>query len=238
MKKLVVVYLLFIIFAMLIRSVHGSVTIQAIVDQNIHVAFDFKNINFTIYEEIKRRDLFNQSTIPQIIVNNLKQQNLTHVAYYNPEIVFNEPNKSIHAAFYLSGSDILNFTFNKTTMAKVYHVRTDWRKFHVNLTDEFSLNFTEYFGTPITQWQRVNYTDLENRTHPAYYYNYTGPIPFDPVCYFILPITATNDRPVKDMIIFEIPPSLEDVLLNSPFLIIGALIIVNIAAFLYRKVGK
>lgn len=239
MKKLGVAYLLLTLFATLIASAHAFVTIQATIDQNIRVVFDFENINSTIYEEIKQHEpLFNRSTIPQTIVNNLKERNLTRVTYHDPELVFNDADKSIHATFYLSGSDVLEFTFNKTTMAKLYHVRTDWRRFHVNLTDLLSLNFTEYFGTPMAQWQKINYTDFENRVHPAYYHNYTGPSPFDPICYFVLPSTATNVRTLEDTIIFEIPASLEDSLLNSPFLILGALIIVNIAVFLYWKARK
>jgi len=238
MKKLVVAYLLLVLLVTLISPVQASITIKATIDQSIHVVFDFENINSTIYEEIKREPLLDRSTIPKTIVDNLKQRNLTHVACYDPTLTFNDSDKSIHATFYLFGLDVLNFTFSKETMAKVYYVRTDWRKFHLNVTTRFSLNFTEYFGTPVAQWQKIDYTDSENKTHPAYYYNYTGPSPFDSQCYFILPTTATNVRAVRDTIIFEVPPPLEDLLLNSPFLIIGALIVVNIAVFLYRRVRK
>jgi hypothetical protein len=236
MKKSIVACLLFILFTTIIPPAHASVTIQATIDQGIQVALDFKNIDSTVYEEVRRESLFNRSTIPQAIVNNLKQRNLTRVAYHDSELVFNDLKKSVHATFYLSGLDILNFTF--AAMTRVYYVRTEWRKFHLNLTDLFSLNFTEYFGTPIAQWQRINYTDPENKVHPAYFYNYTGPSPFDPLCYFILPTTATNVRAIEDTIIFEAPAPLEDTLLNSPFLILGALIVVNIAALVYRRLRK
>jgi len=238
MKKLVVVYLLLALLATLILPVRASVTIQASIDQNVHVVFDFINVNSTVYEEIKHGPSLDRSTIPKTIVDNLKKLNLTHVAYYDPMLTFNDADKSIHATFYLSGLDILNFTFSKAMMAKVYYVRTDWRKFYLNVTSRFSLNFTKYFDTPLAQWQKINYTDFENKTHPAYYYNYAGPSPFEPRCYFILPTTATNVRAVKDTIVFEVPPSLEDLLLNSPFWIVGALIVANIALFLYRRVRK
>jgi len=235
-KKSIVACFLLILFITIIPPDHASLTMQATIDQSIHVALDFENINSTVYEEVRREPLLNRSTIPQAIVDNLKQRNLTRVAYHDSELVFNDLNKSVHATFYLSGSDILNFTL--TAMTRTYRVRTDWRKFYVNLTNRFSLNFTEYFGTPIAQWKRINYTDLENRIRPAYFYNYTGPSPFDPLCYFILPTNAMNARVVEDTIIFEAPASLEDTLLNSPFLILGALILVNIAAFVYRRVKK
>jgi len=235
-KKLIVACLLFTLFITIIPPDHASLTIQATIDQSIHVAFDLENINSTLYEEVRREPLLNRSTIPQTIVDNLKQRNLTRVAYHDSELVFNDLNKSVHATFYLSGSDILNFTL--TAMTRTYRVRTDWRKFHVNITDRLSLNFTEYFGTPIADWQRINYTDPENRIHPAYFYNYTGPSPSDPLCYFILPTTATNVRTIEDTITFEAPAPLEDTLLNSPFLILGVLIVVNIAALAYRRVRK
>ena len=239
MQRLIVASLVFVLFAALITSVHASVTIQAVIDQNIHVVFNFENINSTIYADIKQhKPSLDHSTIPQIIVKNLKQRNLTHVEYYDSQLVFDDLDRSIHATFYLSGSDVFNFTVNKAMMVRTYHVRTDWRRFCVNLTDRFSLNFTEYFGTPVATWQKINYTDPEKRVYPAYFYNFTGPIPFDPLCYFILPTTATNVRAIEDTITFEIPVSLEDALLNSPFLILGALIVVNIAAFVYRRVRK
>jgi len=238
-KRLIVVSLVFVLFSVLIVSVHASVTIQAVINQNMHVAFIFENINSTIYANIKqRKPSLDGSTIPQIIVNTLRQRNLTNIEYYNSQLFFDDLDRSIHATFYMSGSDVLNFTVNKAMMVKVYHVRTDWIRFHVNLTDRFSLNFTEYFGTPMAKWERINYTDSKSRVHQAYFYNSTGLNLFDPLCYFILPTTATNVRVVEDMIIFEASLSLEEVLLNSPFLILGALIAVVIAALVYQRVRK
>jgi len=72
-KKLIVAYLLFILFITIIPPAHASVTIQATIDESIHVALDFENINSTLYEEVRREPLLNRSTIPQAIVNNLKQ---------------------------------------------------------------------------------------------------------------------------------------------------------------------
>ena len=239
MKRLVATCLLTLTFALLVTHGHASVEIQAWIDESLYVTFSFEKINSTIYEEIKQQQLlFNETSIPQIIMNGLKQRKLTHVEFYTTELNFDDSSKSIRGAFYLSGSDVLSFTFNRTTMAKIYTVRTDWRNFHVNLTRALSLNFTEYFGKPLEQWQRINYTDFENRMHPAYHYNYTEPAPFEPRCYFILPTTATNPRAVADTVIFELPPSTEDNLLNSPFIILGTLIVVNIALVLYRKMRK
>lgn len=240
MKKLPLAHLLFsLLLVTLITPACASVKIQAVIDQNVHVTFDFENINSTLYNEIVQQEVFNVSTIPRTIVKNLEQRNLTDVSWgYDPELeIFNDATKSIHVDFYLSGSDIMSLTSNKTTMNRIYNVRTDWRKFHVNLTDEFLLDFTEYFDKPVDEWQRINYT-LKAKTHPAYYHNFTDSNTFDPLCYFILPATAINPHAVEDTIIFELPPSFEDSLLNSPFLILGALIVVIIIFSLYRKVRK
>ena len=239
MKKLVCAHLLFLLLIVtFITSVHASVTVQAVIDQDVHVVFNLENINSTIYWTIKNGNLITESTIPNIILDNLEQQNLTHVDVYTQPIVFNDPPaSSIYVAFSLTGSDILNITADTKAMTKTYHVRTDWRKFQVNLTSGFSLNFNEYFGEPVEKWQRINYT-LNAKTHPAYYYDFTNSDTFDAACYFILPAAATNVQVVRDLITFELPLSFGDSLLNSPFLILGALIVVIVAFSLYRKVRK
>ena len=238
MKKVVCVHLLFLLLIVtLITSVHASVTVQAIIDQDSHVAFNLENINSTIYWTIKNEQLITESTIPNIILDNLEQQNLKQVDVYVQPIIFNDSTLSVYIAFSLTGSDILNMTVNTKSMTKTYHVRTDWRKFQVNLTNEISLDFAEYFGKPVEEWPRINYT-LNEKRHPAYYYNFTGSDTFDPLCYFILPAAAANVQAVEDIIIFDLPMPFEDSLLNSPFLILGALIVMIIAFSLYRKVRK
>jgi len=230
MKKLTVTYLLLILLVALVMPVHASVTMEATIDQSIHVALNFENVNSPIYDEIKQT--FNITTIPLIIEKNLEQQGLTLVRWgYSQKIDFNDSTNSIHAEFFLGGSDIITSTFNKTTMARRYQVRTEWRKFHADLAENFSINFNEYFGTPIADWDYIN-------SEKAYYNEYTELDAFTPSCKFVLPKTAININAAGDTIFFEIPPLFEDVLLNSPFLILGALITVIIIAFIYRKIRK
>ena len=236
MKKIVRarVHLLFLLLVVvLVTPVHASVTTQAIINQDIQVLFDFRNISSDIYGNIT----ITETTIPETIKNNLMQRGLTHVDYRYAPLDFNSTENSLHVAFILFGSDILNVTVNTKAMAKTYHVRTDWRRFQANLTNGFSLNFTEYFGEPVERWQRINYT-LNAKTHPAYYYNFTDSNTIDPACYFILPAAATNVQVTGDILTFELPLSFADSLLNSPFLILGALIVVNIAFFAYRRIKK
>jgi hypothetical protein len=236
MKKIVrarahVLFLLLVV--VLVTPVHASVTTQAIINQDIQVLFDFRNISPDIYGNIT----ITETTIPETIKNNLMQRGLTHVDYRYAPLDFNSTENSLHVAFTLFGSDILNVTVNTKAMNKTYHVRTEWRKFQVNLTNGFSLNFTEYFGEPVERWQRINYT-LNAKTHPAYYHNFTDSNTIDPACYFIMPAAATNVQVTGDILAFGLPLSFGDFLLNSPFLILGALIVVIIAFFLIRRVRK
>lgn len=237
MRELTATSLLLALLVSLVTPAYASVSIQATIDQNIHVVFDFQNINSTIYNEAIQQQLFNASTIPRAIKENLEQRDLKNAeCIYDPtQEIFDDSTRSIRVEFLLVGSDIIRVTISKTIMNKIYNVRTDWRKFHVNLTDNYALDFDEYFGKPIAEWE------FENKTTPArYYYNHTSSIEFDPICYFILPSRADNPHIAEDMdtIVFELPLSIGESLLNSPFLILVALIIVNVVAVLYRKIRR
>ena len=239
MKHLVAGCLLFLVFAVLVAYSNASMEkTQVWVDESLYVTYSFEGINSTVYQEIKQQSVFNQTSIPQTILSNLEQQQLTHVAFYTAELSFNDSSNSVRVAFYMSGSDVLSLTINQTTATKIYTMKTSWINFQVKLTPTLLLNFTQYFGKPVDQWQKINYTDTEKRTHPAYYFDYTGQAPFHHQCYFILPTEATNVQALGDTITFELPPSTGDVLLNSPFTILGTLIIVIIALVLYRRVRK
>lgn len=229
MKTLALTYLS-ITLIILITPVQASVTMQATINQNIQVTFNFENLNSTIYNQAKQT--FNIATIPGIIVKNLEQQDLTHVQWgYDQDIIFNDPTNSITVAFYLAGSDIIDIILNKTSMTRIHNIQTEWRKFQVNLTQNFQIDFAEHFSRPIYLW---NYNDSEK----TYYREETGPDSLDLSCKFVLPPTATNIHATMDTIIFETPPLLGDVLLNSPFLILGALIIVIMVTFLFQRVRK
>ena len=228
MKNSVLSCLALILMLTVVTPVYASVEVQATIDEVIHVVFNFGNV--THYEEIK--NVVTEFTIPEIILSNMEERNLTDVEYGWEPVYFNDTEKAITVRFYLSGSDILNFTFSPETMRRTCHVRTDWRKFELNLTDDFSLNLTQYFGMPLSTWE------FENTADPTYYHNYTGTVSFDPMCYFILPKEATEVRVEGEIIVFELPPSLGESLLNSPFLILGAIIVAIIITSLYRSVKK
>ena len=239
MKKLIAINLLWFIFFSLIMPIHASVTVEGLIEQNIHVIYTIGNINSTLYEKILEQKIFSVLTIPQAIETYFEEQNLDDVKLdYDPtKEIFNNSTKSIRVEFYLSGSDILDSTTNPAVMTETYNVETGWRKIHVNLTDDFSLDFAEYFQISVSEWQIVDYT-INEEVHPTYLYNYTTPTTFDPLCRFVLPTRANNVHATKDTIIFELPISLGDILINSPFLVLGVLIIANIVLIAYRKIRR
>jgi len=242
MRKAVTTCLVAVLLALSIANAHASVTIYATINEGVSVDFTFEDIEPTLYNQTVQQGLFNVSTIPQAVQEYFMQRNLTNVImdYNHTQEVFNNLTKSIHVSFSLAGPDIIHVTVSRETANRVYNVTTGWRKFSINLTDAFLLDFAEYFGKLMPYWQLVNYTDIENKTHPAYYnsYNYTAGPTFELKWYYVLPATAINVSAVEDNIIFELPPWFEDSLLNSPFLILIALIIVNVAVFLYRRGRK
>jgi hypothetical protein len=234
MRKLVLTHLVLILVLTLTTSVNASVELKATVSQGIDVTLSFRNMNSTVYGALRAELETNETKIPEIIRGNLARRNLTNAQYRWEPVEFNDAENSITVRFYLSGSDILDLTFSEEKMRRTYHVKTDWRKFKLNITKDLSLDFTEYFGKPISEW------NFDNETYPTYHYNYADASSFDPACFFILPKEATKVHIGEDMetIIFELPLSFEESLLNSPFFILGAIIVVIIIASLYRTTGK
>ena len=237
MKKTAIISLLFILLANLIIPVYASLSIQASIGQNIHVVFDFRDIDSATYSETKHQSLFNVSTIPKTIKEGLEERNLGNgECIYDPtQEIFDDLTRSIHLEFALTGLDIIHVTIDNATRNKIYSVRTDWRKFQVNLTNEYVLDFNEYFGMPLREWEFDNKT-----TSIRYTYNHTSSIGFDAVCSFILPTSAMNPHIAEDWetIVFELPPSLGESLLNSPFSILVAVLLVNAIAIVYRRIRE
>jgi hypothetical protein len=230
MKKTVLTFAFLIVLAVgLVAPVFASVSVESTVGDNIAIIYNFENLDSTIYNEAIANKLFNSSTIPQIIKKNLETQNLQNVNYGFQPNTYDNATKTIRVSFYLNGSDIISFTFNRTIMRKTYQVKTDWRKFQVNLTNSFSINFTQYFAEPVEKWKQPNQTTYYIETHGTGF--------FDVLSFKLtLPVTAINVQSQGDTITYEFPPYFEDVFLNSPFLILAVLILVIIVALIYRKV--
>lgn len=239
MKISVTMTLLGLIFFSLIVPIHASITVEGVLEQTIQVIYAIENINSTLYEEILEQGIFTNLTIPHAIETYFGEQNLENaeVDYDPAKQIFTNSTKSIHVELYLSGSDITDSTFNPAAMTKTYNVETGWRKIQVNLTDGVALNFAQYFGKSVSEWEITNYT-INGEPHPTYFYDSADSAMFDPLCRFVLPANAIDIHAIKDTIIFELPIPLEDNLINSPFLVLGVLIIVNIALVAYRKMRR
>jgi len=223
------------LLVVLVAPVHASVSVESTVEDNVYVIYKFENLNSTIYNEVIANEQFNSSTIPQIIVKNLERQNLARVNYDFQPNMYDDATRTVRVSFYLGGSDIISFTVNRTTLRRTYQVKTEWRKFQVNLTSSFPpIDFAQSFSEPVANWQKTNYT-TGGSTHPTFYYEtksagFLGTLSF----YFILPTAASNIKVEGETITYEVPPYFEDVFLGSPFLILVALIIIIAIVLVYR----
>ena len=232
MKKPALLCLALILLTLL-TPVYASVELTAVIGQDIDVTLDLRHLNTTLYQALKDQLQNNATKIPEIIRENLMDQNLTRVEYRLEPVAFDDAAKAITIRFQLSGSDIVTITFSEEAIRRIYHVKTEWRKFELAITSEFSLSFTEYFDEPLSEWS------FENETYPTYYYNCTDTAAVDPVCYFILPAEATAIRIEGETIVFELNhTSLGEALLNSPFLILGAIMIAVLISSLYGTISK
>ncbi len=239
MKRLIVIYSLIVLLAAFATSGHASITVQTVVDEDLHVVFSMESMDPAIYNETVQQSLFDVSTIPEAISANLEQQELTDARcnYDSDQEIFTDSTNSIRVEFYLTGLDILDSTIDADTRTKVYSVRTEWRKFQISLTNETNLDFANYFATPVAQWNKTSYP-LDGKSHPAYFYNSPILSLIDPSFYFILPEKATNVNAVGDTITFEVPLSFEEIFLNSPFLILAVILVVLAIVFIYRRIRK
>lgn len=233
MKKSVLTFtFLTVLLMVFIVPVYASVSVKSTIGDVIYVTYNFENLDPTLYSETLANDQFNSTTIPQIIVKNLEKQNHPRVNYgFQPgfqPITYDSATNTIHVSFYLGGSDIISFTLNRTTMKRTYQVNTEWRKFQLNLTSNFSIDFAQILEKPVAEWQKINQT--------RYVYQTEQDDSLDTTFQIELPETATQIQAQGDTITFEVPPYFEDVFLNSPFLILIVLIIIVVIILVYRRV--
>jgi hypothetical protein len=204
---------------------NAEITGSISVSEDLYVTFDFKDLDQTVYEQAKNQ--FTNEEIPDIITNNFEQRNQTVGTRALP-LDLDDASRSISSSFYLGGSAIISFTINKTTLKRIYEVKTDWRKIEVNLTDNFSVDFAQLAATPVDEWQKQNDT--------TFYYENKNTDTLNVFFYVNLPASATQVRADGDTVFFEMPPLAEDILLGTPFLILIALAIILVIILLYRKV--
>jgi hypothetical protein len=211
-----------------VLPVHAAVTIEATADDSLFVTYSFENLDQAVYDQAVTQ--ITAETIPQAIVNTLGQLDLKRVQYgFGPEpLVLSSETRTIKASFFLSGTDIITFTMDRTTMKRVYQVKTEWRKFQLSLTSNFTISFSDRLDTPVSDWQRPDATSL-------YFESKQTDAP-DIFFYLNLPSSAQNVRVEAETVLFEMTPSLEDQVLNSPLLILAALAVALVLVLIYRKV--
>lgn len=227
MKKISFVIFVTILALSLVLPARASVTARTTVDDSLFIAYDFENLDQAIYEQAAIQ--FNAETIPKTIIENLEKKNQTLVQYGfgSQPIIFDNEAKAVRTSFFLGGSDTISFTVNKTTMERMYKVETEWRKFQVNLTDSFSVDFALYLDEPVSEWQRPDET--------TFYYENKETDTLEVSFYLTLPTSAMRIQVQENTIVFDMPPRFEDQLLNSPFLILGALSVALVIILVYRK---
>jgi hypothetical protein len=159
----------------------------------------------------------------------MQQKDQSLVSWWlGPQIdIYDDANRAIHISFFLGGSDIISFIVNGTTMKRAYQVKTEWRKFQVNLTSDFSIDFAKNLAEPLAQWPKADATTF------FYESMHTGTL--DISFYLVLPSSASSIQVQGDTVFYDMPPRFEDQLLNSPFLILGVLAVALVMVLIYRK---
>jgi hypothetical protein len=204
--------------------VNGEITGNVSVGEDLFVTFEFRGLDQWVYDQARLQ--FTAEKIPEIIVNTFERKNQTVGARALP-LELEDVSRTIRNSFYLGGSAIVSFTVNKTTLKRVYEIKTDWRRLKVNLTDGFSVDFAQHAANPVAEWQKPNATTfyLESKD--------TGSL--DVLFYLVLPSSASGVRVQGDTVFFEMSPYVEDILLGTPFLILIALAVALVVILLYRK---
>jgi hypothetical protein len=226
MKKalLAAVFVCFLTLSLLTWA-NAEITGNISVGEDLFVTFEFRGLDQTVYDQAKLQFTFEE--IPDIIERNFANKNQTVGTRALP-LESDDATRMIRNSFYIGGSAIVSFTVNKTTLKRVYEVKTDWRKIKVNLTDSYSFDFAQHAATPVAEWQKPNDT--------TFYYENKNTGALDVFFYLSLPASASQVRASGDTVFFEMPPYSEDILLGTPFLILIALAIALVIILLYRKV--
>ncbi len=206
------------------KLANGEITGNVTVNENLFVTFEFRGLDQAIYDQA-RTQLTAQS-IPETIASNMGKTNQT-VLWGTASIEHDDSSRTIRNSFYLGGSAIVSLTLNRTSLKRIYEVKTTWMKFKVSLADNFFIDFAQHLTKPIAEWQKTDSTTF-------YYENWnTGTL--DILFYLTLPTSASEVRTQGDSVFYEGPPALEDQLFGTPFLILIALAVALLIILLYRK---
>jgi len=231
-KSAVIMLLTLVLPSMLIASVYASVSIEASISRDFGVTFEFTISNVTLYNSIKNnRLIMNETTVPDAIWRNLADKGYFRVEYFSPAISFNDTLQLVVSTFHLRGPDVINSTVNRAASTETFMANTMWRKFYLNITANFSYNFTQILAASLPEWTKS--TPLDGATS----FNYSDPTA-EVMCSFSVRKDAANIYAVGETIIFDAPYETpwEDKLINSPALILIALAVVGLVVLAYRRI--
>lgn len=226
MKTWFTIFVVLLIVSAVI-PVHAETTINVTVDNALFVTFEFKDLNQTVYNQTRTQ--FTANRIPEAIVSNLQQKNQS-VQWGLPAepVAFDDASRTIRSSFFLSGSKIVSCSMGKTEFKRTYEVRTDWRRFEVDLSDTYSIDFALYVGTPVAEWRKLDET--------TFFFENAETEPEHVAFYIKVPASASGVRAVGDTVFFDMPPTFEDYFLSSPFPVLAALAVVLVIILLYRRI--
>lgn len=232
-KSMLSVLFAVILCGALIGAVYATaISVDTSITQDFHVVFTFSDINSTVYQSLKNNGLITGDTVPAALYDNMVRKGLLGVETYSQSISFTDNTTSIVSTFNLRGPSIINSTIDRVAKTETFRVNTEWRKFYLNVTNDFHFNFTRDFATPLSHW-------ANSTTGSATSYTYSNSTAEGALSFSIqMPSYATNKIVVGDTIIFDAPytPSFEDNLINSPILILMALAVVGLVIYFYRKI--
>lgn len=208
-----------------------SVSVESSITQDFHVVYTFSEINSSVYENLRTNGSLTRDTIPTTLFNSMAQKGRVRLETYSPSISFDNATRTIVSTFNLRGQSIVNSTINRGEETQTYQMDTTWRKFYLNVTNNFHFNFTRDFAQPVSKWTVGTTSDVRSYS----YSNSTaeGSFAFS----FQLPSNANNINVDGDTLTFDTPytTTFTDNFINSPILILIALAVVGLIIFLYRK---
>jgi len=225
-KSVLVAFTLIIVLLRVVPSYGDEITVNVRIDDSLSITYELANLSQPVYEQARIE--FTPEKIPETIVENFEKGDQTLRWGPSPSpIEFDNTTHTIRNSFFLSGSSIMSFTLNKTTLRRIYEVKTDWRRIKVNLTSSYSVDFAQRLSKPVSEWQKLGATTFFHESKE------TGAP--DILFNISLPASASAVRAEADIVFYEGEPYLEDQLLNSPFLILVALIVALVIISVYRK---
>ena len=220
-----------IVFSVLVASAYAaSVTVVTTITQDFYVVFTFSDVNATVYGSV--RSIMTANTVPMALDNSMAPKGQLGVNYNNQSISFDNDTHSIVSAFTLQGTSIINSSIDRAAKIETFRMNTAWRKFYLNVTTNFSFNFTQNFAQPLSSWKN----DTSGGATSYSYSNSTSEGVLS--CSFQLPNYASDIAVSGDIITFDAPynASFADNFISSPILILIALAVAGVIVYIYRKI--